>query len=111
MAWMLQPKSFYQAMRPNFYTVAYRRSGAYKGMGSLGQDTSADTSSTTTLQTGGGYLGIPTMLGTDGTVVATNPFGLTPPTAAAQPVSAVPSWVVYAVLAGVGILVLRGGRR
>lgn len=38
MAWMLQPKSFYQAMRPNFYTVAYRRSGAYKGMGSLGQD-------------------------------------------------------------------------
>ena len=51
MAWMLQPKSFYQAMRPNFYSVAYRRTGAYKGMGSLGQD-----SSTTTLN----YPGMPT---------------------------------------------------
>lgn len=51
MPWTLQPKSFYQAIRPNFYTVAYRRSGAYKGMGSLGQGTS-----TTVLN----YPGMPT---------------------------------------------------
>lgn len=51
MPWTLQPKSFYQAIRPNFYTVAYRRSGAYKGMGSLGQGIS-----TTVLN----YPGMPT---------------------------------------------------
>lgn len=54
MAWMLQPKSFYQAMRPNFYTVAYRRSGAYKGMGSLGQ-ASTDTSTLFNLPLVGPY--------------------------------------------------------
>ena len=35
--WMLQPRNYMQAMRPNWYNVAYRRTGAYKGMGALGQ--------------------------------------------------------------------------
>ena len=107
MAWMLQPKSFYQAMRPNFYTVAYRRSGAYKGMGSLGQDTS-----TTTIMSSGGYYGPPTEVGTGGsTVVAVNPFGLdlpaTPPT---QPAPATPSLLIPGLLF-VLVIALAGGRR
>lgn len=32
---MLQPKSYNQISRPNLYNVAYRRVGAYKGMGRL----------------------------------------------------------------------------
>ena len=35
MPWMLQPKSYTQIARPNLYNVAYRRVGAYKGMGRL----------------------------------------------------------------------------
>lgn len=38
MAWTLQPRSYMQAIRPNLYNIAYRRTGAYKGMGSLGQE-------------------------------------------------------------------------
>lgn len=106
MAWMLQPKSFYQAMRPNFYTVAYRRSGAYKGMGSLGQD------STTTIMSSGGYFGVPTEVGTGGsTVVAVNPFGLDlPATTPTQPASTTPPWLIPGLL-GVLALALVGGRR
>ena len=37
MAWTLQPRSYMQVIRPNLYNLAYRRTGAYKGMGSLGQ--------------------------------------------------------------------------
>jgi hypothetical protein len=37
MAWMLQPHNYTQVIRPNLYNVAYRRVGAYKGMGGLGQ--------------------------------------------------------------------------
>jgi hypothetical protein len=37
MTWMLQPHSYTQIIRPNLYNVAYRRVGAYKGMGGLGQ--------------------------------------------------------------------------
>jgi hypothetical protein len=33
MAWILQPHNYTQAIRPNYYRVAYRRTGAYKGMG------------------------------------------------------------------------------
>jgi hypothetical protein len=33
MAWMLQPKNYTQAIRPNLHNMAYRRIGAYKGMG------------------------------------------------------------------------------
>jgi hypothetical protein len=32
-AWMLQPHSYSQAVRPNLYRLDYRRVGAYKGMG------------------------------------------------------------------------------
>lgn len=35
MPYMLQPKSYTQIARPNLYNVAYRRVGAYKGMGRL----------------------------------------------------------------------------
>lgn len=35
MPWMLQPKNYTQIARPNLYNVAYRRVGAYKGMGRL----------------------------------------------------------------------------
>ena len=35
MPWLLQPKSYTQIARPNLYNVAYRRVGAYKGMGRL----------------------------------------------------------------------------
>jgi hypothetical protein len=35
MPYMLQPKSYVQIARPNLYNVAYRRVGAYKGMGRL----------------------------------------------------------------------------
>lgn len=35
MPWMLQPKNYLQAVRPNLYNVAYRRVGTYKGMGRL----------------------------------------------------------------------------
>lgn len=33
MAWMLQPHSYTQIIRPNLYNVAYKRTGTYKGMG------------------------------------------------------------------------------
>ena len=33
MAWMLQPHSYSQIIRPNLYNVAYKRVGTYKGMG------------------------------------------------------------------------------
>lgn len=42
MPWMLQPHNYSQLIRPNLYRVDYRRVGAYKGMGGLGQDTSLD---------------------------------------------------------------------
>ena len=35
MPYMLQPKNYTQIARPNLYNVAYRRVGAYKGMGRL----------------------------------------------------------------------------
>jgi hypothetical protein len=35
MPYMLQPKNYVQIARPNLYNVAYRRVGAYKGMGRL----------------------------------------------------------------------------
>jgi hypothetical protein len=35
MPWMLQPKNYIATMRPNLYNVAYRRVGAYKGMGQI----------------------------------------------------------------------------
>jgi hypothetical protein len=35
MPWLLQPKNYTQIARPNLYNVAYRRVGAYKGMGRL----------------------------------------------------------------------------
>lgn len=35
MPYMLQPKNQAQTFRPNLYNVAYRRVGAYKGMGRL----------------------------------------------------------------------------
>jgi hypothetical protein len=37
MAWSLQPHNYTQAIRPNDYRVAYRRTGAYKGMGQESQ--------------------------------------------------------------------------
>jgi len=37
MAWTLQPRNYMQAIRPNLYNLAYRRTGVYKGMGWLGQ--------------------------------------------------------------------------
>lgn len=53
MAWTLQPRSYMQAIRPNLYNIAYRRTGAYKGMGWLGQGES------TTPVTGGTCPGSP----------------------------------------------------
>jgi hypothetical protein len=35
MPYMLQPKNYIEIGRPNLYNVAYRRVGAYKGMGRL----------------------------------------------------------------------------
>ena len=35
MPFMLQPKNYTQIARPNFYNAAYRRVGAYKGMGRI----------------------------------------------------------------------------
>jgi hypothetical protein len=35
MPWMLQPKNSMQVLQPNWYNVAYRRTGTYKGMGQL----------------------------------------------------------------------------
>lgn len=63
MAWTLQPRSYMQAIRPNFYSVAYKRNGAYKGMGWLGQavvqgDQAPITASTTPV-TGGICPGAP----------------------------------------------------
>ena len=43
MAWTLQPRSWMQVIRPNLYNLAYRRTGAYKGMGALGQPELAQT--------------------------------------------------------------------
>lgn len=37
MPWMLQPHAYTQVIRPNLYRVDYKRVGAYKGMGGLGQ--------------------------------------------------------------------------
>ena len=31
--WILQPKNYNQVLTPNYYTIAYRRTGTYKGMG------------------------------------------------------------------------------
>ena len=39
MAWTLQPRSYMQVIRPNFYDVSYRRTGAYKGMGQVDTST------------------------------------------------------------------------
>ena len=36
MAYMLQPHNYTQIVRPNLYNVAYKRTGAYKGMGRMG---------------------------------------------------------------------------
>ena len=44
MAWMLQPRSYAQALGPNWYNVSYRRTGVYKGMGGLGQSECDPTS-------------------------------------------------------------------
>ena len=33
MAWMLQPHEYTQIIRRNLYSMPYRRTGAYKGMG------------------------------------------------------------------------------
>lgn len=109
MAWMLQPKSFYQAMRPNFYTVAYRRSGAYKGMGSLGQtDSTADTTGDTTGEgttTGGLCPGSP---GCPGYVTPSQNLRML----GFQPTSSTPSWLVPALAVGLVVFVLMGrGRR
>lgn len=36
MAWMLQPHDYTQIVRRNLYSMPYRRTGAYKGMGQAG---------------------------------------------------------------------------
>ena len=58
MAWTLQPRSYMEAIRPNLYNLAYRRTGSYKGMGQVSTAdllslplTGPYTAPSTTLQT------------------------------------------------------------
>ena len=55
MAWTLQPRSYMQAIRPNLYNLAYRRTGAYKGLGWLGQTDSVSTTELLNLPLVGPY--------------------------------------------------------
>lgn len=121
MAWTLQPRSYMQAIRPNFYDIAYGRTGAYKGMGWLGQGDA------TTPITGGTCPGSPGCPGyvdpyqnlstaMEGVLTGQNVFMTTgafnqlTQASVSQPLST-PKWVIPA-FALIGIyFVLSGGRR
>ena len=135
MAWTLQPRSYMQAIRPNFYSVAYKRNGAYKGMGWLGQEPSgfwldgAPTPLSVPGQvTGGscpsspgcpGYVNPDQNLSTamEGVLAGQNVFmttgafnQLTGASVAAHPASTTPAWVVPAIAAIAIFFALTGGR-
>lgn len=59
MAWTLQPRNYMQAIRPNLYNVAYKRTGTYKGMGQTPGDFVSDGSSGTIPMTSGSCPGSP----------------------------------------------------
>lgn len=104
MAWTLQPKSWMQVIRPNLYDIAYRRTGAYKGMGALGQSIMPGDGMDTSL------LNLP-MTGT----YTANPLQTSATFAPAVP-NPVLLWfqqnTTLAVIGGIAILaLLAGGRR
>ena len=106
MAWMLQPRNYMQAMRPNWYNVAYRRTGAYKGMGALGQGQCpgtpgcpgyVDPQQSFSAIVQGLYSGQYAITTPDGT-------GVSHPPASSQP------WLLYGVIALVALGIM-GARR
>ena len=114
MPWMLQPRNYTQILKPNLYNVAYRRVGAYKGMGGLGQS----TSSISYLGDYSGYdlANLPYV--NPGGAITTTPYSVSPSASPQQTAVAlspglsttgIPTWV-WLALAGVFVFgIIRAG--
>lgn len=112
MAWTLKPRSYYQAMRPNLYDLAYRRTGAYKGMGWLGQSCPGDPSCPGYVDP---YQNLSTLtegvLSGQNVLVSTSAYNQLLNASATQPASTTPSWVLYGLAAALVLGMIGAGRR
>lgn len=135
MAWTLQPRSYMQSIRPNFYSVAYKRNAAYKGMGWLGQDSTTPITGGMCPGTAGcpgtltapcpgspgcpGYVDPGQNLSTltegvlagDYSLISTGALNQLTQASVTQPASTTPKWVIPAFAAMAVYFALTGGGR
>jgi len=114
--YMLQPHNWTQSLRPNYYRVAYRRTGAYKGMGQ------ADTGTIPFPWVDTGIVSPPCMptgsMGplSPGQVWCATESGIPPTPVGTDPTTTLGYWIqqnptAIAIGAGALLLVLMLGRR